>query len=91
MFLLQGTTLDAVLQAKATISDVVAAQASHGPCQTLAQIQARNADNKALMDLSRALGKKVFTHSCSTELRFAILFTFKVQFINLFYWAFIKT
>lgn len=56
----QGTTLDAVLQAKAAINNVVATQAAYGPCQTLAQIQARDADNKALMDLFYAVDKKVW-------------------------------
>lgn len=56
----QGTTLEAVLQAKAAINDVVATQAAYGSCQTLAQIQGRDADNKALMDLFRAVDKKVW-------------------------------
>ena len=48
--------------AKATASEVVAAaqQAMYSQPCTLAQIQAREADIRALAELSRALDKKVY-------------------------------
>lgn len=57
----QGDTIDAIVQAKATVSEVVAAaqQAVYSQPCTLAQIQAREADIRALAELARALDKKV--------------------------------
>ena len=57
----QGDTIDAIVQAKATVNQVaVAAQQAmyNQPC-TLSQIQEREADIRALAELSRALDKKV--------------------------------
>ncbi|XP_042456861.1 protein ALWAYS EARLY 3-like isoform X1 [Zingiber officinale] len=56
----KGDTLDAIVQAKATVNQVaVAAQQAmyHQPC-SLSQIQEREADIRALAELSRALDKK---------------------------------
>ncbi|KAK8961043.1 Protein ALWAYS EARLY 2 [Platanthera guangdongensis] len=58
----KGDTLDAIVQAKAAVNEVAAAaqQAMYTQPFTLAQIQAREADIRALADLSRTLDKKVF-------------------------------
>ncbi|CAL9118890.1 unnamed protein product [Musa textilis] len=56
----KGDTIDAIVQAKATVNQVaVAAQQAmyNQPC-TLSQIQEREADIRALAELSRALDKK---------------------------------
>ncbi|KAG9454834.1 hypothetical protein H6P81_007738 [Aristolochia fimbriata] len=53
----KGNTIDSVLQAKAALNEAVAAQAAYGPC-SMAQIQAREADIRALTDVARALDKK---------------------------------
>ncbi|XP_072981693.1 protein ALWAYS EARLY 3-like isoform X2 [Typha angustifolia] len=56
----KGDTIDAIVQAKATVNEVaVAAQQAmyNQPC-TLSQIQEREADIRALAELSRALDKK---------------------------------
>ncbi|XP_074564654.1 protein ALWAYS EARLY 3-like isoform X2 [Curcuma longa] len=56
----KGDTLDAIVQAKATVNQVaVAAQQAmyNQPC-SLSQIQEREADIRALAELSRALDKK---------------------------------
>lgn len=58
---MQGDTIDEILQAKAAANEVASAQATYSQPYTFAQIQAREADIKALSDLSRALDKKV-TH-----------------------------
>ncbi|KAL0919995.1 hypothetical protein M5K25_009092 [Dendrobium thyrsiflorum] len=56
----KGDTLDAIVQAKAAVNEVAVAaqQAMYGQPFTLAQIQAREADIRALADLSRTLDKK---------------------------------
>ncbi|KAF9607392.1 hypothetical protein IFM89_034625 [Coptis chinensis] len=55
----KGDTINSISQAKAAASEIVNAQKSTytQPC-TLAQIQAREADIRALSDLTRALDKK---------------------------------
>ncbi|KAJ6837548.1 protein ALWAYS EARLY 2-like isoform X2 [Iris pallida] len=54
-----GDTIDAIVQAKAAVNEVVAAQqAMYSQPYTLAQIQAREADIKALAELARSLDKK---------------------------------
>ncbi|KAH9298261.1 hypothetical protein KI387_029943, partial [Taxus chinensis] len=56
----KGDTVDSVVQAKAAASEVVAAaqQAMYNQPCTLAQIQAREADIRALAELTRSLDKK---------------------------------
>lgn len=56
----KGDTLDAIVQAKAAVNEVAVAaqQAMYDQPFTLAQIQAREADIRALADLSRTLDKK---------------------------------
>lgn len=56
----KGDTLDAIVQAKAAVNEVAVAaqQAMYTQPFTLAQIQAREADIRALADLSRTLDKK---------------------------------
>ncbi|XP_058079829.1 protein ALWAYS EARLY 2-like isoform X2 [Magnolia sinica] len=54
----KGDTLDAVLQAKAAAKEIFAVQATCRQPVTLAQIQTREADIRALSDLTRALDKK---------------------------------
>ncbi|XP_020256591.1 protein ALWAYS EARLY 2-like isoform X1 [Asparagus officinalis] len=56
----KGDTIDAIVQAKAAVNEVVVAakQAMYNQPCTLAQIQAREADIKALAELARALDKK---------------------------------
>eukprot|EP01018_Ginkgo_biloba_P039343 Gb_37435 [translate_table: standard] len=56
----KGDTVDSVIQAKAAANEVVAAaqQAMYNQPCTLAQIQAREADIRALAELTRALDKK---------------------------------
>lgn len=59
-FVPQGDTVDSIAQAKVAVNEVaVAAQQSmySQPC-TLSQIQEREADIRALAELSRALDKK---------------------------------
>lgn len=56
---MQGDTIDEVLQAKAAANEVASAQVTYSQPHTFAQIQAREADIKALSELSRALDKKV--------------------------------
>ncbi|XP_068658767.1 protein ALWAYS EARLY 3-like isoform X2 [Aristolochia californica] len=53
----KGDTIDSILQAKAALNEAVAAHAAYGPC-SMAQIQAREADIRALTDVARALDKK---------------------------------
>ena len=53
--------MDTVIQVKAAANEAVAAAQEamyHQPC-SLAQVQAREADIRALADLTRALDKKV--------------------------------
>ncbi|PKA56627.1 Protein always early 3 [Apostasia shenzhenica] len=61
----KGDTIDAIVQAKAAVNEVAAAaqQAMYSQPYTLAQIQAREADIRALADLSRTLDKKVTLQS----------------------------
>lgn len=54
----KGDTIDEVLQAKAAANEVASAQATYSQPYTFAQIQAREADIKALSELNRALDKK---------------------------------
>lgn len=54
----KGDTLDEVVQAKAAASEAYVVQANYSQACTLAQIQARDADIRALSDLKRALDKK---------------------------------
>lgn len=56
----KGDTVDSVKQAKAAANEVVAAaqKAMHNQPCTLAQIQAREADIRALAELTRSLDKK---------------------------------
>lgn len=56
----KGDTVDSVIQAKAAANEVVAAtqQALYNQPCTLAQIQAKEADIRALAELTRALDKK---------------------------------
>lgn len=56
----KGDTVDSVIQAKAAANEVVVAtqQALYNQPCTLAQIQAKEADIRALADLTRALDKK---------------------------------
>lgn len=56
---MQGDTIDEVLQAKAAANEVASVQATYSQPYTFAQIQAREADIKALSELNRALDKKV--------------------------------
>ncbi|KAJ3704051.1 hypothetical protein LUZ61_007756 [Rhynchospora tenuis] len=56
----QGNRIDSVAQAKATLNEatVVARQAMYNQSSTMSQIQEREADIRALAELSRALDKK---------------------------------
>ncbi|XP_038971849.1 protein ALWAYS EARLY 2-like isoform X2 [Phoenix dactylifera] len=56
----QGDTIDAIVQAKATVNEVAVAaqQAMYSQPCTLSQIQEREADIRVLAELSRALDKK---------------------------------
>ncbi|KAL6009859.1 hypothetical protein ACLOJK_000290 [Asimina triloba] len=54
----KGDGLDDVVQAKASSSEIASVQAAYGQPCTLAQIQAREADIKAMSELNRALDKK---------------------------------
>ncbi|WOL02517.1 protein ALWAYS EARLY 2-like isoform X2 [Canna indica] len=56
----KGDTIDAIVQAKATVNQVAVAaqQAMYSQPCTLSQIQEREADIRALAELSRALDKK---------------------------------
>lgn len=56
----KGDTIDAIVQARAAVNEVTVAtqQALYAQPCTLAQIQAREADIKALAELARALDKK---------------------------------
>lgn len=57
---LQGDAFDSIAQAKTTANEatVAAQQAMYGQPCTLSQIQEREADIRALAELSRALDKK---------------------------------
>ena len=59
-FTQQGDSIDSIAQAKATVNEVTAAtqQAMYNQPSTLSQIQEREADIRALAELSRALDKK---------------------------------
>ncbi|XP_077218287.1 protein ALWAYS EARLY 3-like isoform X2 [Tasmannia lanceolata] len=54
----KGDTIDSVVQAKATANEMIAAQATYGQPCTLAQIQAKEADIRALSEVTRALDRK---------------------------------
>jgi hypothetical protein len=56
----KGDSIDSIAQAKATVNEVTAAtqQAMYNQPSTLSQIQEREADIRALAELSRALDKK---------------------------------
>ncbi|KAJ4746084.1 ALWAYS EARLY 2 [Rhynchospora pubera] len=56
----QGDSIDSVAQAKATLNEatVVARQAMYNQSSTMSQIQEREADIRAIAELSRALDKK---------------------------------
>ncbi|XP_077240328.1 protein ALWAYS EARLY 3-like [Tasmannia lanceolata] len=54
----KGDTVDSVVQAKAALNEIISSQAANGhPC-TLAQIQAKEADIRALSEVTRALDRK---------------------------------
>lgn len=57
---MQGDTFDSIAQAKTTANEATAAaqQTMYGQPCTLSQIQEREADIRALAELSRALDKK---------------------------------
>ena len=58
--------MDSVIQVKVAANEAVAAAQRamyHQPC-SLAQVQAREADIRALADLTRALDKKVCYYEC---------------------------
>lgn len=59
-FTRQGDSIDSIAQAKATVNEVTVAtqQAIYNQPSTLSQIQEREADIRALAELSRALDKK---------------------------------
>jgi hypothetical protein len=72
-FLQQGDTFDSVAHAKNTGNEatVAAQQAMYSQPCTLSQLQEREADIRALADLSRALDKK----ASATCLVFVIVFS----------------
>ena len=75
-FLQQGDTFDSVVHAKTTVNEatVAAQQAMYSQPCTLSQLQEREADIRALAELSRALDKKASATGLGHVIVFSIVF-----------------